>query len=115
MMLAAEFERIRAVVGKPIVVASAYRTPIYNKKVGGARASQHVEGRALDLIPPAGMSVEAFYAIIREIAGDPRSKISAIGKYKTFVHFDVRPPRADGRLTVWQGSRAWAELKTPTT
>jgi uncharacterized protein YcbK (DUF882 family) len=109
--LAVEFERIRAVVGEPITVLSAYRTPVYNRKVGGARASQHPEGRALDLKPPKGWTVDRFYAVIREIAGDPRSAINGLGKYPTFIHIDIRPPRADGRITVWHGSRAWAELK----
>lgn len=109
--LAVEFERIRGVIGAPIVVLSAYRTPTYNKKVGGAQNSQHMQGRALDLKPPSGWTIERFYNVLRGIAGSPESKIFGIGKYPTFVHVDIRPPRADGRLTVWQGSRAWAEVK----
>lgn len=112
--LAVEFERIRATVGKAITIGSAYRTPTHNRAIGGARNSQHVEGRALDLYPPADWNLERFYRVIRHLAGDPASQIFGLGKYPTFVHIDIRPPRADGRLTVWQGSRAWAEVKSST-
>src|SRR5690606_9510833 len=47
--LAAVFEDIRRVCGnKPIRINSAYRSPAHNKKIGGARNSQHLHGRALD-------------------------------------------------------------------
>ena len=49
--LAAAFERIRFLYGGGIGVSSGYRTEAYNRKVGGARLSQHVQGRALDLRP----------------------------------------------------------------
>lgn len=109
-VLAGEFEAIRAAVGKPIVIGSAYRTPAHNKRVGGAANSQHVEGRALDLYPPKAMSVERLYQIVRERAAHPDSAIQGIGIYPTFVHFDIRPQ--GNRLTVWHGSRAWAERDT---
>lgn len=109
--LAVEFERVRAAVGRPIVIGSAYRTPAHNARVGGAQNSQHVQGRALDLYPPKGVSVEQLYTIVKTIARDDASGINGVGKYPTFVHMDVRPPRADGRVTYWQGARAWAEPK----
>lgn len=109
--LAVEFERIRAAVGKPVVVASAYRTKTYNASVGGARHSQHVQGRALDLIPPKGWNVDRFFAVVRAVASQAESAIYGLGRYPTFVHIDIRPPRPDGRLTIWRGTRAWAEVK----
>ena len=107
-ILAREFERVRIQVGQPIVIGSAYRTPTYNKKIGGAPKSQHVEGRALDLYPPKGMTVEALYSVVHAIAKDDASAICGLGKYPTFVHMDVRP---SNRLTIWHGSRAWADEK----
>lgn len=32
----------------PIYINSAYRTPAYNKKIGGASKSYHMQGRAVD-------------------------------------------------------------------
>lgn len=111
LVLAVEFERIRAAAGKAIVIGSAYRTEPYNRAVGGARNSQHVQGRALDLYPPKGWSIERFFTVIREVAGQEESAIYGLGRYPRFVHIDIRPPRPDGRLTIWRGTRAWAEVK----
>ena len=110
-ILAQEFEKIRALVGGPIRIGSAYRTPEHNRKIGGAQHSQHVEGRALDLYPPETLSVVEFGNIIKSYAAYKESKIYGLGFYPTFIHIDVRPKPEHGRLIVWQGSRAWAELK----
>lgn len=44
-------ECIRAINGRPLRVVSGYRSPDYNRRVGGARKSQHLYGRAADLEP----------------------------------------------------------------
>lgn len=108
--LAMEFERIRAAVGAPIRIGSAYRTPAHNKAIGGSKESQHMEGRALDLYPPTGMSIDRFYGIIREIARQKDSKLHGLGKYPVFIHIDTRPSWK-GHMSVWHGKRAWAETK----
>lgn len=112
VVLADAFERIRTAVGMPIRIGSAYRTPDHNKHIGGAKDSQHMQGRALDLYPPSGLSIDSFYATIRGVALDPASPIHGLGRYPTFVHIDIRD-RVDGGVTVWSGDRAWAELKQP--
>lgn len=100
LILAGVFELIRQLSGnKPLTVLSAYRTPAHNAKVGGAKHSQHLEGRAIDLRPPAGMTVEQFYIIIRKLPNV--SAIRGIGRYKTFVHVDVRP---GSHLALWYGN-----------
>lgn len=97
--LADTFERIRALWGKPIEVLSAYRTPEHNKAIGGARNSQHVLGKALDLKPPKGVKLKDFHREIRNHWKEFR--IGGIGLYKTFVHVDIR---GGNRLVVWSGS-----------
>lgn len=102
--LAAAFEAIRTACGnRPIRVLSAYRTPEHNRRIGGARQSQHVEGRALDLRPPAGMTVAAFVETIRRCAQTTAPQIRGLGRYRTFVHIDTRPSL---RLVVWDGHDA---------
>jgi len=44
-------ERLRTIVGKPLIIVSGYRTPAHNRAVGGARRSYHLQGRAADLHP----------------------------------------------------------------
>lgn len=112
LVLAAEFEAIRAIVGQPIVIGSAYRTPAYNAAIpGAAKRSQHMEGRALDLYPPKGWTIDRFYDAIHAWAIQDESKIFGIGRYATFVHIDIRPKPASGRLQAWRGARVWAETK----
>lgn len=95
-VLATLFEEIRYECNdKPIKVTSAFRTRDWNELIGGARKSQHKLGRALDLIPPRGMSVGEFYRIIKRVHDK-----GGIGKYKGFVHVDIRD--AD-RLVAWTG------------
>lgn len=43
------FEPIRAYLSAPIRVNSGYRSPAVNKRIGGAKNSQHVLGEAIDL------------------------------------------------------------------
>lgn len=98
VVLARLFETIRKTCGDvPIAVLSAYRTVAHNRAIGGAPKSQHVEGRALDLRPPIGWSVDRFYDVIRTV----HTK-GGIGKYQRagFVHVDVRP---GDRLVAWDG------------
>jgi hypothetical protein len=97
--LAEAFEALRAVVGLPLVILSAYRTSAHNKKVGGAKNSQHVQGRALDIRPPKGWTVHDLAAAAQDIPG-----IHGVGIYPTqgFVHIDVRPPLPGGRVAVWR-------------
>lgn len=40
---------LREAWGKPIIVTSGYRCPRLNAAVGGARASQHMQGMAADI------------------------------------------------------------------
>lgn len=42
-------EGLRAVLGQPITIISGYRSPDYNRKVGGARNSYHTQGKAADI------------------------------------------------------------------
>lgn len=92
--LLAAFEAVRALWGKPLRVLSAYRTPAWNRQIGGAYRSQHIAGRALDLQPAKGVGVRAFYDAIVLLARDrPDLGIRYVQGYPDdgFVHLDVRP------------------------
>jgi len=101
--LAHEFERIRAAVGKPIPILSGYRTPAYNARIpGAAKASQHVQGRALDLRPPKGMTVSDLLRTVLLVAKRPDSRLRGVGEYGWGVHIDIRP---GDRLVRWSGAK----------
>lgn len=76
-------QTIRDHFGKAIVVNSAYRTPSYNKKVGGATNSYHMKGRAFDIVVK-GVSLDEVCKYAQSIG------IKGIIRYNTFVHIDSR-------------------------
>lgn len=43
-------EKLRAYGGFTVTINSGYRTAAYNKKIGGASASQHIQGTAADVV-----------------------------------------------------------------
>jgi len=59
-------EAVRAVLGKPIIVTSGYRSPAVNRLVGGQPSSQHLRGEAADFICPAfGTPAEVVAALVK--------------------------------------------------
>ena len=78
-------QAIRSHFGKPVVINSAYRTPEYNKKVGGAAQSQHCYGTAAD-IAISGVSPKDVAAFAENLL----SGRGGIGIYAGFTHIDVR-------------------------
>lgn len=44
-------EELRLMIGnKPIIITSGYRCPVHNKNVNGANNSQHLYGKAVDIL-----------------------------------------------------------------
>lgn len=103
--LAALFEEVRALLGgQPLIVLSAYRTPAHNTAIGGAPNSQHVEGRALDLRPPVGMTPQQMADRVKQAKADGAlASLGGLGIYRTFCHLDTRTPPAGRSLVVWNG------------
>lgn len=98
--LALAFESLRAASGgKPIRVLSGYRTPAYNRQIGGAPSSQHVYGRAVDLQTPAHLTLDVFWRFAQEVARLVPT-VGAIGLYDWGVHLDVRARQSD-RWATW--------------
>ena len=85
-------QSIRSHFAAPVVIHSAYRTPQYNAKVGGATHSQHCYGTAAD-ISVRGQTPAAVAAYARELMPD----WGGVGVYagQGFTHVDVRELRAD--------------------
>ncbi|WP_256761391.1 D-Ala-D-Ala carboxypeptidase family metallohydrolase [Cohnella sp. WQ 127256] len=79
-------QKLREKIGKPLKINSAYRTPEYNRKISGSPNSQHIEGKAVDISCPKGMTVDQLSRIAKGVG------FKGIGKYpkQNFVHMDVR-------------------------
>lgn len=84
--LAIQLEALRASIGKPLSVNSGYRCPAHNKAIGGAKASQHMQGTAADLSSRAvGPG-----SIARHAEKVAAFRDGGIGTYPYFTHVDVR-------------------------
>lgn len=80
-------QQFRTLIGRPVVINSAYRDPEYNKKVGGAPSSQHLLGRAFDI----RITDKVTRADIHKFA--KQAGFTGFGDYNTFVHIDTGPAR----------------------
>ena len=95
-----KLQTLRTLIGKPIKITSAYRSPAHNKKVGGAKASQHLKALAFDC-QMDGHDPATFEAAARRVG------FYGFGFYKD-MHIDIGPARE------W-GDRWFAEVTTPPT
>ncbi len=91
--LAKNLEVIRATTGKPIKINSGYRSPAWNKKVGGVSGSQHQLGKAADIVIN-GMTPAQVHAVVLDLIKQGKIKAGGVGKYGTFVHYDIRGTNA---------------------
>lgn len=80
-------------MGSGLIVLSAYRSPAYNKAVGGAKSSRHLCFNALDLAPVNG-NVAALHKVLKALRKEGHFK-GGIGRYPTFCHVDTRGYNVD--------------------
>lgn len=81
-------QRFRQYVEAGVYFNSAYRTPSYNKKVGGATNSYHVKGQALDI--PFLNSYKYLTSREKMCAFFNTLGVKGIIIYPTFIHVDTR-------------------------
>jgi hypothetical protein len=125
-ILKAELDTIREAFGGPLVVVSGYRSREHNAGISGAKASQHMEGRAVDLRPfKKHLSVgdiNRLHEVVNTLLAEGKlPAVGGVGVYpltkdrKThllfpgWVHVDCRPRPADGHIARWEGEDFGAE------
>jgi uncharacterized protein YcbK (DUF882 family) len=84
-------ETVRMHFDKPVTVLSGPRCKAYNKKVGGAAKSEHLiigdeDVDAVD-IQVKDHTPQEVYLYLKNL---PYAGMLGLGKYKSFVHVDVR-------------------------
>lgn len=83
-------QQLRDQVGQPVTVASGYRCEKHNKIVGGSKYSQHLRGRAADILIDHLSPI-----VVAELADHVGAfHNGGIGIYEKHVHVDVRKKKA---------------------
>ena len=95
-------EIVRSKAGNtPMIVRSGYRSPEFNKKVGGASRSQHLTGKAADVYNSL-----ACYELAHIVYFDNKELFNGYGLgSNTNVHFDIRDNSGDW----WYTYKSWNE------
>lgn len=98
-MLAGFAERVREIIGKPVIITSGFRCKELNKAIGGAITSQHTLCEAIDIVVKGMSTSDVFNRIVtsdlkyNQIIIERNSKGSqwvhvSIGAYKQKLKFD---------------------------
>lgn len=100
---ALHLDRVRSLLGAPVLVSSGYRSPRVNEAVGGSKRSQHILGQAVDFIAPAFGSPRAVALCVAE-SHIPFDQL--ILEYGRWVHisFTQHNPRGDVLTITTQGT-----------
>ena len=91
--VANQLQILRNHLCKPIQINSAWRSEEYNASIGGVKDSQHIMGRAADIVVRDLTSTEV-YNTIEELIEKGDMLQGGLGLYDTFVHYDIRGERA---------------------
>ena len=117
MRLAAILERCREVSGRSIRITSCWRDPTANARAGGARLSQHMLGRAMDLrdyrgdnevtarihefleknLDGLGIGGLGWYPVPRPA----NSPLKDVDRAYARIHVDIRPRLAGQAVARW--------------
>lgn len=89
VMLMVAMDKVRAFVGKPIVVHCAFRPYSYNKLVGGAPKSAHIAAQAIDF-HVVGLECDAVRKMLLPKLEEWGFRMEDLPG-STWVHLDMRP------------------------
>jgi uncharacterized protein YcbK (DUF882 family) len=92
--VAKNLQVLRDEIGEPLWISgSGYRTVSYNKKVGGAKESQHLTASGAD-ISAKTKTPKQLAGVIELLILQGKMKQGGIGVYPGFVHYDIRGTKA---------------------
>lgn len=91
-ILAPGLQRIRAVLGVPMIVTSGYRTPEHNSEISGSPTSDHPNGLAADFVAK-GLTPYAAYTLLSQ-------NMDRLGNFDQVIYY-----AADNHIHVGYGPR----------
>ena len=109
MRTALLLEQVRALLKKPIIINSAFRSKAVNDAVGSKDTSQHRIGCAADIRVPGMTPKEVVETIMKTDIGYDQ----LIREFDSWTHISVpdmpsRPPRKQALIIDRQGTRPYA-------
>lgn len=93
--LAHNLQIIRNEIKVPIQINSGYRSPSHNKAIGGASKSQHLLGKAADIVVHE-MSPDKVRDVILRLMKNGQIQSGGLKAYGSFTHYDIR-----GHYVTW--------------
>jgi lysozyme len=87
-------DEARERLGTGVIILSGYRSPAYNKAIGGAKASRHMQCDALDIAAPK-IPVSKLRTLLKQLRKEGFFKGGLGLKYANFVHLDNRGTNVD--------------------
>ena len=89
-----QLQTIRDVIKTPIQINSAYRCRKHNKAIGGSVSSQHILGKAADIVVRGYDPSLEIHPLIEELINEGHILQGGLGDYPTFTHYDIRKTKA---------------------
>tara|TARA_Y100000361_G_C10943904_1_gene230199 strand:- start:50 stop:442 length:393 start_codon:yes stop_codon:yes gene_type:complete len=91
---------LREKVNQPLVISSGYRTPEYNKRIGGSSKSAHILGQAVDIVC-SGTKAHTILMHALEL-GFTGIGVKQHGDHKSrFIHLDTVKTGVEGIPRPW--------------
>tara|TARA_R100001163_G_scaffold11614_4_gene10638 strand:- start:17742 stop:18134 length:393 start_codon:yes stop_codon:yes gene_type:complete len=97
--LAENLQIVRDMLQEPIKVNSGWRCEKYNRKIKGAKRSQHLLGKAAD-IRIKDLTPDEVANAIDKLQEGGFIKKGGLGRYNSFTHYDIR-----GRKARWDNRK----------
>lgn len=80
---------VREHFDRPVIINSSCRCEIHNTMVGGGKKSQHLLGRAADIVVKGVDPIE-----VHSFLNGHAPESYGLGKYNSFTHIDTRSTKA---------------------
>lgn len=100
----AQMEKVRALLGKPILVSSGYRCPALNEAIGGWKYSAHMTGRAVDFICPR---VGSPYDVCKAIEASDIEYDQLIHEFGAWTHISFARALRRNSLTIFADGKGY--------